>query len=74
MNNTNITGLTVTHNNGGRIYGMLVLSGQITSFYSTYTLIYNTSFTDIRTSMRATTGDANSMPAVFLALTVYFTY
>ena len=53
---------------------MLVLSGQITSFYSTYTLIYNTSFTDIRTSMRATTGDASSMPAVFWLLqsTVHF--
>ena len=65
MNNTHITNITSTLNNGAKAFGELVLSGQVTIFWSTHTLIYNSSFTGISTSRTVTTEDPNSLPVVF---------
>ena len=65
-NSTHITNLTLMHNYDGGIGSDVLVNGQseISSHFSTYTLISNSSFTDISTSSSASTTIPNSLPAV----------
>ena len=67
VNSTHITNLTALHNyDGGIASDDTLVNGhsQISSHFSTYTHISNSSFTDISTSSSANTAIPNSLPAV----------
>ena len=64
---THITNLTAIHNDDGGIASDDVLvngQSEISSHFSTYTHISNSSFTDISTSSSANTAIPNNLPAV----------
>ena len=63
-NNTNITSIIATFN-GDRTYGGLRLSGQVAIYFSTHILIYNTSFTSIRTLKTINSEELSLLSAVF---------
>ena len=69
MNNTYITETSTTHNGLSTHSSDETCCGQIIIVFSTYTLVYNTSFMDIYVPSTASTADPTRLPAIIALYT-----